>query len=63
MDTTHMFHETLQDFVKRCGAWMNNTHLSDDLNGQNACHWAPGTGGLNRTEILKNLTDLHYAGI
>ena len=34
MDTTHLFHETPQDFLDRCGKWVINTHLSDYLNGQ-----------------------------
>lgn len=62
MDTTHMFHETPQQFMQRCGKWIINTHLSDYLNGQNECHWVPGTGSLNWREILENLVDLGYAG-
>lgn len=63
MDTTHMFHETPQQFMQRCGQWIINTHLSDYLNGQNECHWVPGTGSLNWREILQNLIDLRYAGV
>ena len=63
MDTTHMFHETPQQFMQRCGRWIINTHLSDYLNGQNECHWVPGTGSLNWREILQNLIDLRYAGV
>ncbi len=62
MDTTHMFHETPQAFLQRCGRWVINTHLSDYLNGQNECHWVPGTGSLNWREILENLAALGYAG-
>ena len=62
MDTTHMFHETPQQYMQRCGKWIINTHLSDYLNGQNECHWVPGTGSLNWKEILQNLIDLGYAG-
>ncbi len=62
MDTTHMFHETPQAFLQRCGQWVINTHLSDYLNGQNECHWVPGTGSLNWREILENLAALGYAG-
>ena len=62
MDTTHMFHETPQQFMQRLGPFIVNTHLSDYLNGQNECHWVPGTGSLNWREILENLIALHYAG-
>lgn len=62
MDTTHMFHETPQQFMQRCGRWIINTHLSDYLNGQNECHWVPGTGSLNWREILQMMIDLDYTG-
>ena len=62
MDTTHMFHETPQQFMQRCGRWIINTHLSDYLTGQNECHWVPGTGSLNWREILQMLIDLGYNG-
>lgn len=62
MDTTHMFHETPQQFIKKCGKWIVNTHLSDYLNGQNECHWVPGTGSLNWREIIQDLVDVEYSG-
>ncbi len=62
MDTTHMFHETPQDFLRRCGQWVINTHLSDYLNGQDECHWVPGTGSLNWREIFESLAQLGYSG-
>lgn len=62
MDTTHMFHETPQQFMRRCGRFIINTHLSDYLNGQNECHWVPGTGSLNWREILEDLIALGYTG-
>lgn len=62
MDTTHMFHETPQDFLRRCGKWVINTHLSDYLNGQDECHWVPGTGSLHWREIFAALIALPYGG-
>lgn len=62
MDTTHLFHETPQDFLDRCGSWVINTHLSDYLTGQDECHWAPGTGSLNWRAIFEKLFALGYAG-
>ena len=62
MDTTHMFHETPQDFLARNGKWVINIHLSDYLNGQDECHWVPGTGSLNWKEILLKLKELGYQG-
>ena len=62
MDTTHMFHETPQDFMARNGKWIINVHLSDYLNGQDECHWVPGTGSLNWKEILLKLKELGYQG-
>lgn len=62
MDTTHLFHETPQDFLDRCGKWVINTHLSDYLNGQDECHWVPGTGSLNWRAIFEKLFALGYEG-
>ncbi len=62
MDTTHMFHETPQEYMNRCGKWIINTHLSDYLNGQDECHWVPGTGSLNWREIFEKLIALGYQG-
>ena len=62
MDTTHMFHETPEDFLDRCGQWVINTHLSDYLNGQNECHWVPGTGSLHWRAIFEKLIALGYRG-
>ena len=62
MDTTHLFHETPQDFLDRCGKWVINAHLSDYLNGQDECHWVPGTGSLNWRAIFEKLFAFGYVG-
>ena len=62
MDTTHLFHETPEDFLDRCGASVIHTHLSDYLNGQDECHWLPGSGSLNWCAILDKLIALQYQG-
>ena len=61
MDTTRMFRERRRTF---CGAgkWVINTHLSDYLNGQDECHWVPGTGSLHWREIFAALIALPYGG-
>ncbi len=62
MDTTHLFHETQENFLDVCGKWVVNTHLSDYLTGQNECHWVPGTGSLNWRAIFERLIALPYTG-
>ncbi len=62
MDTTHLFHETPEDFLALCGKWVIHTHLSDYLKGQDECHWVPGTGSLNWRAIFERLIALSYQG-
>jgi sugar phosphate isomerase/epimerase len=61
LDTNHIFQEKAEEFTRKVGSRIVNTHIADD-DGIDQRHWLPGKGVRNFVAIVVALQDVGYQG-
>ena len=61
LDTNHLLREELPAYIRRIGAAIVTTHVSD-YDRINERHWLPGEGVIDWPAVLAALADIGYAG-
>jgi sugar phosphate isomerase/epimerase len=61
LDTNHIFQEKPEEFIRKMGSRIVNTHVADrdDVNER---HWMPGKGVVDFVAIVRALEDVGYPG-
>lgn len=60
-DTNHLLQESIDDFIKKVGAKIITTHISD-YDNKNERHWLPGEGVIDWKALKDALVDVGYDG-
>ncbi|MPY91229.1 MAG: TIM barrel protein [Luteitalea sp.] len=61
LDTNHIFQEKPEEFVRKLGSRIVNTHVADH-DGIDERHWLPGNGVIDFVSIVLALQDVGYLG-
>lgn len=61
-DVNHLFKELPEQFIKRLGAKIITTHISDN-DGNDEKHWLPGEGVIHWDSVVNALAGVNYNGV